>query len=247
MQDAISVKKQVSARFVMHSAVLFGRLSMLAFVLFLLLGSFNLVDMHLQPSAEMVWDGLLSSLFFLQHSGMIRRRFRAWLEKRISNCYHGAVFALASSLALALVVVFWQSSGPPLIVLHGSLRWIARGVFIAAAAGIGWGYWSLGGFDPFGVGPIKDKLSGVRTQAQPLIVRGSYLWVRHPLYFFCLLMIWSCPDLSADRLLFNLSWTVWIFIGAVLEEKDLLSEFGDGYRKYQKKVPMLIPWKGFTP
>jgi hypothetical protein len=32
-----------------------------------------------------------------------------------------------------------------------------------------------------------------------------------------------------------------IFIGSILEERDLVSDFGDIYRDYQRKVPMLIP------
>jgi protein-S-isoprenylcysteine O-methyltransferase Ste14 len=50
--------------------------------------------------------------------------------------------------------------------------------------------------------------------------------------------------MTLDRFLFNILWTVWIIIGTVLEEKDLVSDFGDEYRLYQRKVPMLIPWKG---
>jgi len=57
-----------------------------------------------------------------------------------------------------------------------------------------------------------------------------------------ILMIWSCPDLTADRLLFNLLWTVWIVIGSYFEESDLIIEFGDAYREYQKRVPMLVPF-----
>jgi protein-S-isoprenylcysteine O-methyltransferase Ste14 len=30
-------------------------------------------------------------------------------------------------------------------------------------------------------------------------------------------------------------------IGSYLEEIDLVVEFGDAYREYQKRVPMLIP------
>jgi methanethiol S-methyltransferase len=246
MRDAISEKQQVSAQIIMHSAALSGRISLLTFVLFIFAGPFNLVEMNLRSSGWLIWDALLSFLFFVQHSGMIRRSFRSRLVNLIPACYHGAVFTLASSLVLVLMTVLWQSSGQPLIELRSPLRWMARGVFIAAAAGIGWGYWSLSGFDPYGVGPIKEKLSGMPFQTEPLTIRGPYLWVRHPLYFFVLLMLWSCPDLTADRLLFNLLWTGWIFTGAVFEEKDLLFEFGDGYRAYQRKVPMLIPWKGFT-
>jgi len=75
----------------------------------------------------------------------------------------------------------------------------------------------------------------------PITVAGPYRWVRHPLYLFMILMIWSCPDLTADRLLFNLLWTVWVAIGSYFEERDLIIEFGDVYREYQKRVPMLIP------
>jgi protein-S-isoprenylcysteine O-methyltransferase Ste14 len=30
-------------------------------------------------------------------------------------------------------------------------------------------------------------------------------------------------------------------VGTVLEERDLVAAFGDAYREYQRKVPMLIP------
>jgi len=74
-------------------------------------------------------------------------------------------------------------------------------------------------------------------------IKGPYQWVRHPLYLFVLVMIWSCPNLTKDRLLFNILWSGWIFIGTILEERDLVEQFGDAYREYQKKVPMLLPFK----
>lgn len=79
----------------------------------------------------------------------------------------------------------------------------------------------------------------------PLTIKGAYQWMRHPLYFFALIMIWASPHLTADRLLLNLLWTVWIFLGAHLEEKDLINSFGDQYRKYQDRVPMILPLKNF--
>jgi protein-S-isoprenylcysteine O-methyltransferase Ste14 len=230
----------------MHGTSLFGRLALLVFVYFIFAGPFDLAGISSGHAGWLAWDGLLSGLFFIQHSGMIRRRFRTWMAGRIPVDYHGALYTLASSLILFLVVLFWQASDLTLFALHGPLRWMARGFFFAAAAGTGWGYFSLEGFDPFGVGPLKARWSGKPLQTPPpsLTLRGPYRWVRHPLYFFILVMVWSCPDLAADRLLFNLLWTGWIIAGALFEERDLVAEFGDGYRAYQKKVPMLIPWKG---
>jgi protein-S-isoprenylcysteine O-methyltransferase Ste14 len=36
--------------------------------------------------------------------------------------------------------------------------------------------------------------------------------------------------------------TIYLVIGAKLEEKRLLEEFGDDYRAYQAQVPMLLPF-----
>ena len=37
--------------------------------------------------------------------------------------------------------------------------------------------------------------------------------------------------------------TVWIVLGARWEERDLTVQYGALYERYQKAVPMLIPWK----
>jgi len=40
----------------------------------------------------------------------------------------------------------------------------------------------------------------------------------------------------------NIILTVYVIIGSILEEKKLILEFGDAYKKYQDDVPMLIPF-----
>ncbi len=67
--------------------------------------------------------------------------------------------------------------------------------------------------------------------------------VRHPLYFCVIVLLWTTPVLTADRLLLNVLWTAWIMLGTVLEERDLTVDFGDLYREYRRRVPMLIPWR----
>ena len=56
-------------------------------------------------------------------------------------------------------------------------------------------------------------------------------------------MIWSNPDLTLDRLLFNLVFTAWVVMAILLEERELVSTFGEAYRSYQQEVPMLIPFR----
>jgi len=142
---------------------------------------------------------------------------------------------------LLLVILLWQTSTHAIIAPSGLLRWSLRGVSFFSLLGFYWGIKALRFFDPFGLGPILNRLQGRNPTRMAFTVAGPYRWVRHPLYLFMILMIWSCPDLTRDRLLFNLLWTVWIVIGSYFEENDLIVEFGEAYREYQKKVPMLVP------
>ena len=68
-----------------------------------------------------------------------------------------------------------------------------------------------------------------------------YRYVRHPLYTGLLLTFWSVPVMTAGRLLFALGSTAYILIGIAFEERDLLRQFGERYRRYREQVGMLIP------
>lgn len=218
-----------------------GSMSLLAMMVFVFKGSLNLVNLGLGEFAGLALNATLSMAFFIQHSGMIRRSFRHWSGQFIEEKYHGAVFTLASAVFLLLLVVLWQKSNHTLYAAEGALRWLFRAVFVVSAAGFYWGIRSLGRFDAYGLLPILKGGQVSTSTSSHLTISGPYRWVRHPLYLFCMLMIWSCPDFTADRLLFNLLWSSWIVVGTFLEERDLVAQFGDDYRDYQTNVPMLIP------
>jgi protein-S-isoprenylcysteine O-methyltransferase Ste14 len=218
--------------------------SLVLFGLFLFNGARPLVSLHLSEVNMIGWNALLSLFFFIQHSGMVRRRFRAGLATLVADHYHGVIYTFGSAFCLLVLVTLWQPSQTMLLELQGALRYAARGLFLLGAIGFAWGVHSLQIFDAFGEAPIKAHWTGAHAERNRLTARGAYQWVRHPLYFCALLLIWSCPVLTADRLFFNVLWSAWIFIGACLEERDLVAEFGDEYRQYQDKVPMLIPWRG---
>jgi protein-S-isoprenylcysteine O-methyltransferase Ste14 len=227
----------------MTLAVVIGGGSLLLFGTFLLIGPISIVRFGASELQVLLWDGLLSILFFIQHSGMVRTSFRNRFAPTIPPHYHPAKYAIASGIALAVVVLLWQPSQTFLYQAGGLIRFLARAISILAMLGFAWGVRALRNFDTFGLVPIKVHLRGKQLRPPNFIVRGPYLWLRHPLYFFMIVLIWSAPDVSSDRLAFNILWTLWIVIGSYLEERDLIAEFGKKYRDYQKTVPMLFPWR----
>lgn len=228
---------------VVYSALVLGFGSLMLFLAFLYLGSFTIVDLGLEPIWALALDACLSILFFAQHSVMIRRGIHEKLSRFVPDVYYSAFYAIASGTALLAVMLFWQKTSVVVAAANGIYRIILRALFFLPIAGFAWGNSSLSAFDPFGVNKIRRHIHNKETRPMPLAIRGAYLWLRHPLYFFSLVMIWSCPDLTTDRLLFNIMWSAWICIATMLEERDLVLDFGDQYREYQAKVPMIIPYR----
>ncbi len=206
------------------------------------LGTFRIVHPRWSTTAILFWDAALSFLFFVQHSGMIRKPFRAWLSRFLAPKYHPAVYAIASGIALATVVLLWQPSGLRLVALLGVPRRAVQGISIAGLGLFVWGARSLRPFDPLGLAPLAAHLRDRAETASAFVARGPYRWVRHPLYLAVLVLIWSCPEVTADSLLYAILWSAWIVAGAWLEERDLRAEFGEAYRAYCRDVPMLLPW-----
>jgi protein-S-isoprenylcysteine O-methyltransferase Ste14 len=236
------IMSKYTAYIMISLARILGGISLLVFMIFLFVGSLNLLDMHLSESGVLWFDAGLSLLFFIQHSGMIRKPFRRWLAGFVPEEYAGAIYAIASGIVLLLVILLWRGSTHTILTPSGLFRWSLHAVSFLCLLGFYWGVKALRFFDPLGLRPILNRLRGRNPKPTPITVAGPYRRVRHPLYLFMILMIWSCPDLTRDRLLFNLLWTVWIVIGSYFEEIDLVAEFGDAYREYQKRVPMLVPF-----
>jgi len=223
------------------ATVFLGVVSLLLTTIFMLFGSLSLVELRLDKRVALALNACLSFAFFFQHSFMIRSAYQRWSAGLIGEKYHGVSFTIASSAVLIVLVVLWQKSGYTIYSADGALRLVFRATFVLSIVGFVWGVLSLGSFDAFGIGPIRGDAGPPGTTQEALKTRGPYRWVRHPLYLCCITMIWSCPDLTADRVLFNLLWTGWIVLGTTLEERDLIARFGHDYRLYQARVPMLIP------
>jgi protein-S-isoprenylcysteine O-methyltransferase Ste14 len=74
-----------------------------------------------------------------------------------------------------------------------------------------------------------------------LVTGGFYRLVRHPLYFFALLVLWLRPAASLNSFVLALALTGYLLVGMLFEERKLLREFGRAYAEYKSVTPMLLP------
>ena len=82
-------------------------------------------------------------------------------------------------------------------------------------------------------------------RTEPLVVKGPYQYVRHPLYSGVLLLLlgwWLLLDFSFI-LVSTLLLLLWFsFVVAPFEEKELRAMFGEDYERYARRVSRIIPF-----
>ncbi len=96
-----------------------------------------------------------------------------------------------------------------------------------------------------GLFDVGTEVADTHMSPEKVVDEGLYAWLRHPQYFG-----WILAHIGFTLLfsaLYSLILTPFL-VGLVYllcwkEEKELLREFGDDYREYQQRVPMLFPWK----
>jgi protein-S-isoprenylcysteine O-methyltransferase Ste14 len=91
---------------------------------------------------------------------------------------------------------------------------------------------------------IRHKKGEPESDDETLIRDGIYGRVRHPLYLGSILVLWGEPYLVSARngLIIVILSTLYFYLGSMLEERRMVRQFGDEYRRYQREVPRLFPF-----
>jgi protein-S-isoprenylcysteine O-methyltransferase Ste14 len=187
---------------------------------------------------------LLMSLFAIQHSVMARPQFKRWWTQFVPKSVERSTYVLLASLAL--VLLFWQWRPMPAVVWHIDNPQIAMAVLGLSFAGyliVLTSTFLINHFELFGLRQVASNLARREIPDQRFRTPLYYRFVRHPLYLGFIIAFWAAPAMTMGRLLFAAVTTAYIVVGAMLEERDLVDLFGDQYRRYRERVPMLVPWR----
>ena len=188
-------------------------------------------------------DLLLIVLFGVQHSVMARRGFKQWWTRVVPPVVERSTFVVATCGVLALMFWLWVPIVEP---VAWRVEQRAAVVLLWSVFGLGWtlvmlSTFAIDHFELFGLRQVFAPLAGRPAPEPQFRMPFLYRYVRHPLYLGLLLGFWAVPVMTAGRLLFAIGLSTYTLVGLAFEERDLVRQFGDRYRRYREQVGMLVP------
>lgn len=193
------------------------------------------------------------AFFAVTHSLFARLPIKAWMRKHMGERPYEAfyrigysIFSVVTFAPVMYILLF--NSGADIWSLSGIWAILFRLLQLTGLIGLTVSALQieLGRFA--GLTQVHAYLNGKALPLPPedLNTRGVYLLVRHPLYFFSLLVLWFTPHMTETGLVFVITATLYFIFGSLLEERTMRHIFGEPYEHYQQRVPWMIPFTKFN-
>ena len=191
---------------------------------------------------------ILWTLWCSIHSAMISLTVVKYLKNRFGEYYkyYRIFYNLVAVITLIPLVLYSKTlNGSVLFVWEGYLIFIRIILAVVAAALFISGSLKYDMLNLLGIRQIKSgKSPSILSEKEVVDETGILGVIRHPWYLGAIIFIWiACRTMYLSTLIVNIILTIYIIIGTILEERKLIIELGDSYRKYMSKVSMLFPYR----
>jgi hypothetical protein len=198
------------------------------------------------PLSHIILLALCWILYFFIHSATASQCVKQWVIVKwpgFAPKYRLTYNILATVLVIPPAWLMYSYQGPFLIQWQGAAFWLAN--FIALLAVVAF-FWSLHYYDTqefLGTKQWRHQSKMIDDQSG-FRLSPPHRYVRHPLYFLALIVIWT-RNMDLARLVSSVAITAYFIVGSRLEEKKLIDLFGEVYGKYRQLVPGLfpLPWR----
>jgi methanethiol S-methyltransferase len=190
-------------------------------------------------------------IWALLHSLTAARRTKKWVQERVGERPYQGLYRLFYNIFAG--VTFVPVLAVTAVNLPNTELWnfptpwayVANLAQFIGIIGLGIAAYQTDFWDFVGLRQAVRYVTGEAEINLPpkLVTGGMYALVRHPLYFFSLLVIWFTPIMTLQTLLFNFFATMYLWAGSRVEERRLADFFGTAYAEYRAKVPGLVPIK----
>ncbi|MBI3126239.1 MAG: isoprenylcysteine carboxylmethyltransferase family protein [Candidatus Tectomicrobia bacterium] len=186
----------------------------------------------------------LLALFGLQHSLMAREGLKRRWARLAPGPIERPTYVLASSLALILLYWGWRPLSAPAWEAQGPPGLLLLALHLAGWALVALATFQVNHWDLFGLRQPWLHFTRRPYTPLPLMERGLYRHIRHPVLSGTLLAIWAAPRMTQGRLLFCAGLTLYVLLAVRWEERGLLAAHGAAYAEYQRRVPRFVPGWG---
>lgn len=180
-------------------------------------------------------------LFGFFHSLMARQKFKDWWTQFVPLEAERSTYVLQAAAFLSLLMFFWQPMPTEIWSVTGSWAIGLYLMFFVGLVVVLLSTFLIDHFELFGLRQIWSANAGAPMPNATFRTPLLYKFVRHPMQLGVILVFFATPHMTVGHLFFAVSMTGYVLIGLYFEERSLVREFGEAYRDYQARVPMLIP------
>jgi protein-S-isoprenylcysteine O-methyltransferase Ste14 len=189
------------------------------------------------------WILLAGLIYGGIHSAFASIPVKEWVRNQLGvenpNTYRFIFILQSFFFTLIFFAIVFILPDTILYVIPAPWHYLTIALEIAAILGAIFSLFQTGILAFFGLAPFMNSEQAAR--ANQLNTQGFYRYMRHPLYFFSLIVIWLLPVMTWNILAWDFCVTIYLLVGSLFEERKLVREFGNEYLEYQKQVPAFWP------